>query len=238
MDAPPRLTRGDERLHSVNESANMHSVSESATNVRELKKRATRDDLTRVARRLTAQHGLQGYTVEDLCDEVGVSRRTFFNYFGGKEEAVFGHDVSILDDALAEEFVGGGDAGSADVSDDLLPDLVSLAAAHGRRMHASPEETAHLVVAIRREPRLFERFSSLGEQRHRLIVELVERREGLAPGDLRADAAVRLLDALVHGTGARYITPGNTVSFDELLMQSLDAALRILPLSPRDIEKN
>jgi AcrR family transcriptional regulator len=216
----------------------MHFVPESAITARELKKRTVRSDLTRVARRMTAEHGLHGFTVEDLCEEVGVSRRTFFNYFGGKEEAVFGLDMSLLDGALAEKFIADGDPVSPEVTPNLLPDLVSLAAAHGRRMHASPEETAHLVAAIRREPKLFERFSSLGEQRHRLLVELVERREGLVPGDLRADAAVRLLDALVHGSGARYISPGNTVPFEDLLAQSLDAALCILPFSPRDFEKN
>ncbi len=216
----------------------MHSVTESATSVREAKKLATRADLTRVARRLTAHRGLHGFTIEELCEEVGVSRRTFFNYFNGKDEAVFGLDTSHFDAALVEDFVAKGDPLSAEVSANLLPDLVDLAAAHGRRMHASPEETAHLVAAIQREPKLFERFSSLGEQRHRMIVGLVERREGLAAGDPRADAAVRLLDAIVHGSGARYIAPGNTVSFEELLARSLDATLRILPLSPRDPEKN
>lgn len=216
----------------------MHSVTQSATSVRELKKVATRTELTRVARRSTAHHGLQGFTIEELCEEVGVSRRTFFNYFGSKEEAVLGVDTSLLEQALVEEFVAKGDPRSAEVSSDLIPDLVSVAAAHGRRMHASPEETAHFVAAIQREPKLFARFSTLGEQRHRRIVELVERREGLDAGDPRADAAVRLLDALVHGSGARYIAPGNTVPFDELLIRSLDATLRILPLSPRDLEKN
>lgn len=205
----------------------MHSVSESATSVRERRKAATRDELTRVARRLTAEHGLQGFTIEELCDEVGVSRRTFFNYFGGKEEAVVGQNDEFIDTAFAEEFVHGGSG--AGISDDLLPALVLLAARHIEELHPSPEESAHLVAAITREPKLLERFSSVGERRHRLLAELVEQREGLPSGDQRAEAAVRLLDAIVHWAGASFVAPGNTTPFHEHIEQSLELALQVMP---------
>src|ERR1700712_2523037 len=50
----------------------------------------TREQLISAARRLTATHGLSGFTVQELSDQVGVSRRTFFNYFASKEDAVLG----------------------------------------------------------------------------------------------------------------------------------------------------
>ena len=62
----------------------------------------------RAARVLTAEEGLNGFTIEQLCEDVGVSRRTFFNYFPSKEDAIIGH---LLDefpaDAIAEFLAGG-----------------------------------------------------------------------------------------------------------------------------------
>ncbi|MBG6191909.1 AcrR family transcriptional regulator [Arthrobacter sp. CAN_A212] len=41
----------------------------------------TRSAICDTARRLTIDKGLSGFTVEELCEQVGISRRTFFNYF-------------------------------------------------------------------------------------------------------------------------------------------------------------
>ncbi|MGP4991561.1 TetR/AcrR family transcriptional regulator, partial [Glutamicibacter ardleyensis] len=39
----------------------------------------TRLSITQHARELTAEHGFAGFTVDQLCAGVGISRRTFFN---------------------------------------------------------------------------------------------------------------------------------------------------------------
>ena len=67
--------------------------------LRERKRAATRGSITAVARSLTAERGLNGYTVEEVCEQAGISRRTFFNYFPSKEDAILGH----VDDELPEE---------------------------------------------------------------------------------------------------------------------------------------
>ena len=56
--------------------------------LRERKKAATRQSLHDAAVRLATEHGLDRITVEAIADEAGVSRRTFSNYFGSKEEAL------------------------------------------------------------------------------------------------------------------------------------------------------
>jgi AcrR family transcriptional regulator len=61
---------------------------------REANKRATRSALESAARRLFAEHGFAATTVRDIADVAGVTERTFFRYFEGKEEL-------ILDDLLA-----------------------------------------------------------------------------------------------------------------------------------------
>ena len=66
------------------------------TGLRERKKRATRQALGSAALRLAADRGLEHLTVEDISDAVGVSARTFFNYFSGKEEAIIGDTPLVV----------------------------------------------------------------------------------------------------------------------------------------------
>lgn len=61
---------------------------------RESHRRATRAALEHAAQTLFAQRGFAGTTVRDIADAAGVTERTFFRYFAGKEEL-------ILDDVLA-----------------------------------------------------------------------------------------------------------------------------------------
>jgi AcrR family transcriptional regulator len=69
---------------------------------REAKKHETRRALGFAACELAGERGLHGFVVEDVTDRVGVSRRTFFNYFNRKEEAVVAVGGFVFDDALAE----------------------------------------------------------------------------------------------------------------------------------------
>ncbi len=64
------------------------------TGRREANKRATRQALQQAADRLFAEQGYAQTTVRDIAEAAGVTERTFFRYFGGKEEL-------IIDDALA-----------------------------------------------------------------------------------------------------------------------------------------
>src|SRR5260221_14493834 len=58
--------------------------------LRERKKRATRQALSLAAMRLAAQRGLENVLIDDIAAEVGVSPRTFNNYFSSKYEAICG----------------------------------------------------------------------------------------------------------------------------------------------------
>ena len=42
------------------------------------------------AQRLSVNCGYSGFTIDDLAEAVGVSRRTLFNHVSSKEEAVLG----------------------------------------------------------------------------------------------------------------------------------------------------
>lgn len=58
--------------------------------LRERKKRQTRAALIRAALELCERRGVEGVTVADIADAAGLSRRTFFNYFATREEAILG----------------------------------------------------------------------------------------------------------------------------------------------------
>lgn len=56
--------------------------------LREQKKAETREAISLAAVRLTAEHGLDGTTVDDIAAAARVARRTFRNYFPNKESAI------------------------------------------------------------------------------------------------------------------------------------------------------
>lgn len=57
----------------------------STISLREKQKKHTRTEIVRVAFELFATHGYEDVAVEMICDAVGISRATFFNYFPQKE---------------------------------------------------------------------------------------------------------------------------------------------------------
>ncbi|MFJ4808023.1 TetR family transcriptional regulator [Streptomyces longwoodensis] len=77
--------------------------------LRERKKQRTREALLRAALQLFTTRGYERTTVDDVADAVGVSQRTFFRYFAGKEEAAF-----AVQDLVEERFVAAVRARPAD----------------------------------------------------------------------------------------------------------------------------
>lgn len=69
--------------------------------LRESKKAATRLALATAVLRHAADRGLESVSVDTVAAEVGVSARTFHNYFAGKEDALI-YFVGVLLDRLAD----------------------------------------------------------------------------------------------------------------------------------------
>jgi mycofactocin system transcriptional regulator len=57
----------------------------------------TRTDLERTALELFTSRGFAETTVDDVADAAGIARRTFFRYFGSKNDLVWGEFDSLLD---------------------------------------------------------------------------------------------------------------------------------------------
>jgi AcrR family transcriptional regulator len=79
-------------------------VVEQATGLRERKKRDTREALTRAALQLFVERGYDETTLAEIAEAAGVSTRTIFAYFPGKEDILFSTLQTMLD-ALAQALV-------------------------------------------------------------------------------------------------------------------------------------
>ncbi|SOD59129.1 transcriptional regulator, TetR family [Streptomyces zhaozhouensis] len=67
--------------------------------LRERARRAARAEIAATAIRLFAENGFEATTVDQIVAAVGISRRSFFHYFGSKEDLVLG-DVDALGESV------------------------------------------------------------------------------------------------------------------------------------------
>ncbi|QNL94483.1 TetR family transcriptional regulator [Aeromicrobium senzhongii] len=152
----------------------------------QLRRERTLLTITRCARELTQERGLDGFTMDQLAERAGVSRRTLFNYVPGKVDAVLGPEHEVEPDLL-ETFRAGGPTGR------LLVDVKEIVRATVAADSPDPAE----IDAIRRllcsDPRLMTAVHERFVEKSRLLSEAITRREGRAIEPL----TLRLLSAVV-----------------------------------------
>lgn len=104
--------------------------------LRERKKEQTRLSVERAILRLVLQKGYENVTIEEVCEEVGISRKTFFNYFSSKRAAVMGRSY-IPDKAQLLEAI------EAHPEHNYL-DVIVRCVEHGLTANASTDEILEL----------------------------------------------------------------------------------------------
>ena len=234
--AAPKDWRGQRHqswiLHFLINSANFYFVTESAKScqapsLRARKREATRSAITAAARAFTAQHGLSGFTVEQLCEHVGISRRTFFNYFPSKEDAIIGH---LLDEFPAEAtaaFLDGGpqkpgvERGPHGLSTTLLQDLFRLTCAMLDELNLTRAHINQLMAAMKKEPQLMMKVIGSAHVRELEFTELIAQREQLPPDDPLAIMAAAAFGMCSHRASQVFFSDGNTKPYEELLAANL-----------------
>lgn len=200
---------------------------DSADSLREQRKRATSRALTETARTLTTERGFAGFTIEELCAEVGVSRRTFFNYFESKENAVFGFAVI---DSRQEEL----EAAFCAQDGDLLDDFIDLTIRRFDLFNPLDDAPA-LFAVIEQEPRLLKAaFEQLAKNERRDIALIVRRSDNGHDDELRAEVIVHTVSALVRLCMDQLLHHQSAQPFGELLTRRLDIARSAYALSQKD----
>jgi len=220
--------------------AKLYFVSNSANTdvgLRERKRTATRQAITAAARSLTATRGLNGYTVEEVCEQAGISRRTFFNYFHTKEDAVIGAFSDELPQDALEAFADNPAPGKETISGTLLAALFEFTVTVVERSTVSPAEIRQLIAAISAEPQLLGRLTTEGEARERQFAELVAGRESLPADHPEILMAVTVFGAVCKKTNQRFFSEENTRPYRDLLQENLLAA-RALFVQPLDIPED
>jgi AcrR family transcriptional regulator len=140
--------------------------------LREQKKHQTRLDLCRAARGLVLERGLDATTVEDVAKAVGVSPRTFFNYYDTKLDAVVGPVGEVGTPAARAQFLAGGPTGV------LIEDLTQLYAAGFDADSAVREDISQISEIVRAEPRVLAGFVASGAKHESAVAELLCARAG------------------------------------------------------------
>ena len=162
-----------------------HSQDEPSEGLRERKKRERGQALRRAALELALENGYSNVTVEDICARCNVSRRTFFNYFNSKEEALLGRDDTVFDDEDQpdiEAFEAGGPTGR------LIGDLQHLLASVVRTRLNRREEMHQYHQLMKQDPSLMQAQMARMGNNERLFREMIQRR--LDGGTVAAESAV------------------------------------------------
>lgn len=194
--------------------------------LRERKKRATRQALHSEALRLVSERGFDDVTIEDIAAAADVSPRTFFNYFGSKEDVIVNPDpdrVERLRSLLASHTSA--DEQPLDVLESVL--LASLEELTDRR-----EEWLLRLRLVREIPALTPRHLAAFDAMERALVDDVARRTGRDAGSdiypvLVGSAAMAALRASI----ARWGAGDGRTALPELLREAF-AALRTGLRSP------
>ncbi|WP_165931309.1 MULTISPECIES: TetR/AcrR family transcriptional regulator [unclassified Curtobacterium] len=184
--------------------------------------RALRRRMIVEARRSTVADGLHGFTIEQLCETVGVSRRTFFNHFASKEDAVLGIELNANVDMLLA--YARGEVVPATL--DPLTSVVALAVEQVRTVGLDRADEALVRRVFEREPALVARFLSATDVQLAKVAEAVRERFGwTVPDDPRARLVTESAAGLLRVTAADYFDDDYDEStgapFDELLTTNL-----------------
>lgn len=152
------------------------------SDLRARKRAATHAGLATAAFALATEHGLDGFTVDDVARRADVSRRTFFNHFASKEEAVTAvvrlTIASLLDD-VERRITAKHDAPDRDAAHDREAGAVIMADAV--RSLLSDESVATFRALIRlaeASPELVPHLAGIEHEAGDQVVELMRGQAG------------------------------------------------------------
>lgn len=190
------------------------------TGLRQRKKTDTRRALAEAALALSLERGYQHFTITDVVERVGVSRRTFSNYFPGKAECFVAVTEGWGDEVM--DVLAGAPAGTP-LDAVLRTALIRLADLIITGFDA-------YFSVVRQEPELQAAEAVLESHRCDRIAVVIADRLALPAGDPRPMLIARFGAAAVQGCVESWWAAGRPAGPDGVAAR-LDQAFALLDLS-------
>lgn len=164
--------------------------------LRERRKLETTALIQRAALELARDSGIDGVTIEAICEAAGISQRTFHNYFPFKD-AVFIVAPEPLPQQAVEKFLS--------ARGDLMADVTDLMAAHAELIHARRPIDKLIREISRQHPRLMPLQMAEFFKFDRQIKEVLAARLGLAADHPSCSALAGAVLGANRGTIDRWL---------------------------------
>lgn len=191
-------------MHDRAGSAKIHFVTESEPSdkdsrtegLRERKRQETRRSIHEACLDLTEEHGLNGFTVDEAAARAGISRRTFFNYFSSKEDAIFDLEGEAIQDSYREKYLAGAYR-SPDSS--VVGEIIALRAdiERSRLDSERPALMRRIRTVLTENPKLIDHFVKRAEANFQERCELLRQRHPHLTDAERA-IALKTVEAVHH----------------------------------------
>ncbi|MFJ9038718.1 TetR/AcrR family transcriptional regulator [Streptomyces sp. NPDC102406] len=191
--------------------------------LRARRRRRTRAELHAATVRLVRELGFAHVTVEMISTEVGVSPRTFFNYFPSKEAALFALPGS-LPPALADRFA----EGTGQDTDAVLRDLGDVLADHLQEAAPSPQELEDMLRIAEGVPSVLATFLAQCEAAERELARTIARRTGTPAQGESAELLAGIAMATVRSALKRWSRTGENRGGPAVCVRESFTTLRTL----------
>lgn len=198
---------------------------EKSVGLREQKRRQTRYAIEDSATRLVNGRGFDAVTVEEICEDAGISRRTFFNYFESKDEAVLGAPSAAFTEDQRTRFL----THPLSPSHNLLGFVLELISEHMDGHHSDPEIYRRR-QSISQDPAAALIAMSRKRAKTNELIELIERRLETHPQERALTEHSVHTEAMVIGAVVReslWMSIANPDNHTTPLSQRLQASAQL-----------
>jgi AcrR family transcriptional regulator len=184
--------------------------------LRERKKEATRRALLAAANKRFHQAGYEATTIDEVCQDVGVSRRTFFRYFDDKESLAFPsrrerlhHFVELL--------------GSAPAAESPVAGLRRISQMFAKEYTQNREALLAQQRLVQTAPELLARENEIDRDWEQGMAQAFLDRVGGGPeAELRAQVLAGAAIGVIRATMRHWFASGGTMDLARLGNQALD----------------
>ncbi|MCB1249012.1 MAG: TetR family transcriptional regulator [Acidimicrobiales bacterium] len=180
------------------------------------RRQRTRNDIARIAVRLTAERGYDHVTVDDIAEAADIAPRTFFRSFPSKDDGFFlDHDerMVFLRQALADRPTG----------EPIRASVRAAVLALAEHVDDDQEAFRAKSLLIRQVPSLRARSADRTGEWQRVLAEGVAQRLGTdAERDLRAQVIAASTVAALQAAVQVWLSTGGEATVHDVVAEALD----------------